>query len=67
MYEFFKGFGLLKEHGNETDFPIFCHKSVGHNSRTQLFGFEFAEILVIKKRVRCLAFNETGSRNKNIK
>ncbi len=45
----------LKGHGNEYDFPRFLHKPVQHRSRTLYmssrsdFGFEFAEIFVIKK------------------
>jgi len=38
---------LIKEHGNEADFPRFLHKLVRHRSRRFDFGFEFAKIFVI--------------------
>jgi hypothetical protein len=57
---------ILKGHGNEADFPRFLHKSVRHRSLTLNFepfrfwlrvrgnidfGFEFAEIFEIEKRL----------------
>jgi hypothetical protein len=49
---------FLKGHGNEADFLGFLHKTVRHRSITLLyissrsdFGFEFAEIFVIEKRL----------------
>jgi hypothetical protein len=43
----------LKGHGNEADFLGFLHKSVRHTLHFEpfRFGFEFAEIFVIEKRV----------------
>jgi hypothetical protein len=45
----------FKGHGNETDFPRFLHKSVRHKVPYTTFradfGFEFAEIFVIQKRL----------------
>jgi hypothetical protein len=46
----------LKGHDKETDFPRFLHKSVRHRSLTLHFepfdfGFKFAEIFVIEKRL----------------
>ncbi len=47
---------ILKGHGNEADFLGFLQKLVPHRSLTHLssrtdFGFEFAEIFVIEKRL----------------
>ncbi len=54
----------LKGYGNEADFPRFLHKSVRYWSLTlnfcSDFGFEFAEIFVIEKRLPDSASREVG-------
>jgi hypothetical protein len=53
---------LSKGHGNEADFLGFLQKLVPRESLSSrsYFGFEFAEIFVIKKRL--LVITDTGSR-----
>jgi hypothetical protein len=47
---------LLKGHGNEEDFLVLLHKRLGTGTSHYIssrsdFGFEFAKIFVIKKRL----------------
>jgi hypothetical protein len=57
---------MLKGHGNDADFLEFLHKSVPHESLSDLssrcdFVFEFTEIFVIEK-----GLPESGSRQDTI-